>query len=45
MVEMEASFLWMCQGYYRHAQGYTPQWPGMDRFKGQVIHPSTGQRM
>ncbi|HKI65538.1 MAG TPA: NAD(P)/FAD-dependent oxidoreductase, partial [Burkholderiales bacterium] len=24
-----AQFLWMCQGYYRHAEGYTPQWPGM----------------
>lgn len=21
-----ASFLWMCQGYYRHAEGYTPTW-------------------
>jgi len=31
--------LWMCQGYYRHAEGYTPQWPGMDRFDGPVVHP------
>lgn len=31
--------LWMCQGYYRHAEGYTPQWPGMDRFSGKIIHP------
>src|SRR4051812_19934182 len=22
-------FFWMCQGYYRHAEGYTPEWPGM----------------
>src|SRR5579862_9670883 len=21
-----ANFLWMCQGYYRHAEGYTPGW-------------------
>ena len=21
-------FLWMCQGYYRHNTGYTPEWPG-----------------
>jgi cation diffusion facilitator CzcD-associated flavoprotein CzcO len=34
-----ASFLWMCQGYYNHAEGYTPEWPGMDRFEGRVIHP------
>lgn len=36
-----ASFLWMCQGYYRHSEGYTPTWPGMDRFKGMVVHPQT----
>src|SRR5476649_316712 len=23
-VRFTANFLWMCQGYYRHAQGYTP---------------------
>ncbi|HVM55381.1 MAG TPA: NAD(P)/FAD-dependent oxidoreductase [Acidimicrobiales bacterium] len=34
-------FLWMCQGYYRHAEGYTPEWPGMDRFAGQIVHPQT----
>ncbi|CAB4365151.1 unannotated protein [freshwater metagenome] len=33
------NFLWMCQGYYQHAQGYTPEWPGMDRFQGQIVHP------
>jgi cation diffusion facilitator CzcD-associated flavoprotein CzcO len=36
-----AGFLWMCQGYYRHAQGYTPEWPGMDRFRGAIVHPQT----
>lgn len=34
-----ARFLWMCQGYYRHAEGYTPEWPGMDAYKGQLVHP------
>lgn len=34
-------FLWMCQGYYRHSEGYTPAWPGMDRFKGPIVHPQT----
>jgi cation diffusion facilitator CzcD-associated flavoprotein CzcO len=38
---IETRFLWMCQGYYRHSEGYTPQWPGMDRFKGRLIHPQT----
>jgi len=36
-----ASFLWMCQGYYRHSEGYTPEWPGMDSFSGQIVHPQT----
>jgi cation diffusion facilitator CzcD-associated flavoprotein CzcO len=33
------SFLWMCQGYYRHSEGYTPQWPGIDTYQGTLIHP------
>lgn len=37
-IEITANFLWMCQGYYRHAEGYTPDWPGMDQFKGQIVH-------
>ncbi len=32
-------FLWMCSGYYNHAQPYRPQWDGMDRFQGLVVHP------
>ncbi|MBR0681059.1 NAD(P)/FAD-dependent oxidoreductase [Roseomonas eburnea] len=36
-----ANFLWMCQGYYRHEEGYTPEWPGMDRFRGRIAHPQT----
>ncbi|HTR61924.1 MAG TPA: NAD(P)/FAD-dependent oxidoreductase [Candidatus Binataceae bacterium] len=36
-----ANFLWMCQGYYRHSKGYTPEWPGMDKFKGRIVHPQT----
>ena len=35
------SFLWMCQGYYRHAQGYTPEWKDMELFKGVIVHPQT----
>ena len=34
-----APFLYMCQGYYRHAEGYTPTWPGMESFQGRIIHP------
>lgn len=35
------NFLWMCQGYYRHSEGYTPDWPGMSDYKGQIVHPQT----
>ncbi len=34
-----ANFLWMCQGYYRHSEGYTPEWQGMKSFKGRIVHP------
>jgi cation diffusion facilitator CzcD-associated flavoprotein CzcO len=34
-----ANFLWMCQGYYRHSEGFTPEWKDMDKFKGRVVHP------
>lgn len=36
---LTCNFLWMCQGYFRHEQGYIPDWPGRDRFKGPLIHP------
>ena len=35
------NFLWMCQGYYRHSVGYTPDWPGMEDFGGRIVHPQT----
>ncbi len=37
--QFTCNFLWMCQGYYRHNEGYTPDWPGMDAFEGQIAHP------
>jgi len=33
------SFLWMCSGYYRYDQGYTPEFPGIEDFGGEVVHP------
>jgi cation diffusion facilitator CzcD-associated flavoprotein CzcO len=38
-LSIETRFLWMCQGYYRHRAGYTPQWPGMETFGGRLVHP------
>ena len=40
-VTVTGNFLWMCQGYYRHSEGYTPEWPGMDRFEGRIVHPQS----
>ena len=40
-VRFTANFLWMCQGYYRHSEGYTPHWDGMETFKGRIVHPQT----
>jgi cation diffusion facilitator CzcD-associated flavoprotein CzcO len=40
-VRFTAGFLWMCQGYYRHEKGYTPEWAGMEDFKGRIVHPQT----
>ncbi|MBS0222928.1 MAG: NAD(P)/FAD-dependent oxidoreductase, partial [Proteobacteria bacterium] len=36
---LSCNFLWMCSGYYDYAGGYLPDFPGMDRFKGRIVHP------
>ncbi|HZX85950.1 MAG TPA: NAD(P)/FAD-dependent oxidoreductase [Reyranella sp.] len=33
------SFLWMCSGYYDYSGGYTPEFPGVERFAGRIVHP------
>jgi monooxygenase len=38
-VRLTCGFLFMCSGYYRYDQGYTPDFPGTDRFQGQIVHP------
>jgi cation diffusion facilitator CzcD-associated flavoprotein CzcO len=37
--ERTCGFLYLCSGYYQYDQGYTPDWPSLDRFAGQVVHP------
>ena len=32
------NFLMMCQGYYRHNQGFTPNWKDMEKFSGKILH-------
>ena len=32
-------FLYLCSGYYRYEDGYTPEFLGRDDFKGEIVHP------
>ena len=38
-VVMTCDFLFLCAGYYNYEAGFTPKFPGIDRFKGEVVHP------
>lgn len=32
-------YLFMCSGYYSYKQGFTPEFAGVEKFKGKVVHP------
>ena len=36
---LTCDFLYVCSGYYRYDEGYTPQFPGTERFGGDIVHP------
>jgi monooxygenase len=38
-VHFTCNFLFTCTGYYSYAQGYSPDFPGAERFGGMIIHP------
>ncbi len=38
-LRFSCNFLFLCTGYYEYAQGYTPGWPGMEKFAGCTVHP------
>ena len=38
-VTYTCSYLFMCSGYYSYKGGYTPEFPGRERFQGQIVHP------
>jgi cation diffusion facilitator CzcD-associated flavoprotein CzcO len=38
-VQLTCGYLLMCSGYYSYAEGHAPEFPGMARFQGQVVHP------
>jgi monooxygenase len=39
VVHLTCGFLFMCSGYYRYDEGYSPQFTGIERFGGQIVHP------
>ncbi|MBX3188907.1 MAG: NAD(P)/FAD-dependent oxidoreductase [Labilithrix sp.] len=39
IVRFTCRFLFMCSGYYDYAGGYTPEFPGVERYRGRVVHP------
>ena len=38
-VELTCGFLFPCTGYYRYDEGYMPDFPGVERYRGELIHP------
>jgi monooxygenase len=38
-VRFSCGFLWMCSGYFRYDEGYTPEFEGTDSFAGRIVHP------
>ncbi|MEO6420246.1 MAG: NAD(P)/FAD-dependent oxidoreductase, partial [Polyangiaceae bacterium] len=44
LVRLTCRFLLMCSGYYDYAEGYTPEFPGAERFAGRIVHPQKWTR-
>jgi cation diffusion facilitator CzcD-associated flavoprotein CzcO len=38
-VTFTCGYLFMCSGYYSYREGYTPEFPGRERFEGTIVHP------
>src|SRR6187549_1656442 len=38
-VQLTCNFLYLCTGYYDYDRGYTPDWPGVDQYRGLIVHP------
>lgn len=37
--QLTCHFIYSCTGYYLYDKGYTPDFPGVGEFKGQLVHP------
>src|SRR5689334_10857143 len=38
-LRLTCAYLWVCSGYYRYDEGFTPEFEGSERFRGEVVHP------
>lgn len=38
-VSFTCRFLFMCSGYYRYGAGYLPDFPGVETYRGCLVHP------
>ena len=38
-MQFSANWIFCAGGYYRYDEGYTPEFEGRDRFRGQIVHP------
>ena len=39
IVRFTCNFLFMCSGYYKYEEGYTPEFAGSQEFAGRIVHP------
>jgi cation diffusion facilitator CzcD-associated flavoprotein CzcO len=39
VIQLTCNFIYMCTGYYDYGSGYMPEWPGISRFRGTIVHP------
>ncbi|HEX5225087.1 MAG TPA: NAD(P)/FAD-dependent oxidoreductase [Solirubrobacteraceae bacterium] len=37
--QLTCSFLFGNTGYYRYDEGFSPEFPGSERFQGEIVHP------
>ena len=44
VIEVSCGFIVGCTGYYRYDHGYQPDFPGLDRFGGTIVHPQAWPR-
>ncbi|WP_310963308.1 flavin-containing monooxygenase [Nocardioides terrisoli] len=36
---LTSRFVWACSGYYSYDEGHTPDFAGVEDFRGQLVHP------